>query len=97
MSDKSEKAAALVSREQEKRRATADYLRLRTAEQEKTTRLRALRLAKEAADRAATDESAAEKITAKRPSPKLREASLANPQVDKTEFANPSHRGLKHA
>jgi len=55
MSDKSARVAALLAREQEKGRAMSDYLQLRKAEQEKTTRLRALRLAKKAADRAAAD------------------------------------------
>jgi len=50
MGDKSSRTAALRFREQEKRRATSDYRRRQEAEQEKTERLRALRLAKEAAD-----------------------------------------------
>jgi len=70
MSDRSSKAAVHLSRTQEKQRAMADYARLRKAEQEKTARLRALRLAKEAADRGAADEAAAAKAAAKKPRPK---------------------------
>ena len=41
--------------------ATADYKAAHAAERAKTERLRALRLAKEAADRAAAEQAAAEK------------------------------------
>jgi hypothetical protein len=97
MSDKSLKAATLLLREQEKRRATSDYLRLREAEQEKTTRLRALRLAKEAADRAAADEAATAKTATKNPGSKHREGGAGDRQINKTKGANLSDRGLKHA
>lgn len=56
--ERSSKAAALLSREEDRQQAMSDYMRRQKAEQEKTTRLRALRLAKEAADRAAADEAA---------------------------------------
>ena len=75
MSDGSSKAAAHLARTQEYQRATSDYARLRKAEQEKTVRLRALRLAKEAADREAADEAAAAKAAAKKPTSKRRKAS----------------------
>lgn len=96
MSDGSSKAAIRLSRKQEQERATSDYARLRKAEQEKTTRLRALRLAKEVADRGAADEAAAAKVAAKKPAPKNRTAVAANLTIDKTDDTNTSGRGLKH-
>lgn len=82
MSDASSKAAIYLSRKQEEDRARSDYRRLREAEQEKTVRLRALRLAKEAADRGAADEAAAAKAAAKKPSSKRRKAVAAPPPID---------------
>jgi hypothetical protein len=70
MSDGSAKAAIHLSRKQDEERARSDYARLRKAEQEKTVRLRALRLAKEAADRGAADRAAAAKDAVKRLGPK---------------------------
>jgi len=78
MSDSSSKAAIYLSRKQEEDRARSDYRRLREAEQEKTVRLRALRLAKEAADR----EAAAAKAAAKKPASKRRKAVAARPPID---------------
>ena len=85
MSDGSSKAAAHLARTQEYQRATSDYERLRKAEQEKTVRLRALRLAKEAADRGAADEAAAAKAAAKKkPASRRRRAVAARLPIDKT-------------
>jgi hypothetical protein len=75
MGNGSSKAAVHLSRTQEYQQATSDYARLRKAEQEKTVRLRALRLTKEAADREAADEAAAAKAAAKKPTSKRRKAS----------------------
>jgi len=61
MSDKSSRAAALLFQAQEKRRATFDYQQRQEDEQAKTARLRALRLAKETAGRAAAAEATAAK------------------------------------
>lgn len=96
MSDGSSKAAVHLSRTQEYQRATSDYARLRKAEQEKTVRLRALRLAKEAADREAADEAAAAKVAAKKPASKRRKAVAAHLPIDKTQDRKTSDRGLKH-
>ncbi len=95
MSDGSSKAAAHLARTQEYQRATSDYARLRKAEQEKTVRLRALRLAKEAADRGAADEAAAAKVDAKKPASKHRKAVAAHLPIDKTQDTKTSDRGLK--
>jgi hypothetical protein len=59
-------------RKQEQERARFDYARQQKAEQEKTARLRALRLAKEAADRKTVDQAAAAKATIKEPAPQTR-------------------------
>jgi hypothetical protein len=82
MSDGSSKAAIHLSRKQEQERARSDYARLRKAEQEKTVRLRALRLAKEAADRRTEDEAAAAKAAAKKPASKRRKAGAARLPID---------------
>lgn len=95
MSDGSSKAAAHLTRTQEYQRATSDYARLRKAEQEKTARLRALRLAKEAADRRAADEAAAANAAAKKPASKHRKAVAAHLPIDKTQDTKTSDRGLK--
>ena len=88
MGNGSSKAAVQLSRTQDYQRATSDYARLRKAEQEKTVRLRALRLAKEAADREAADEAADEaaaaKVAAKKPASKRRKAVAARLPIDKT-------------
>ena len=84
MSDGSSKAAVHLTRAQERQRAMSDYARLQKAEQEKTVRLRALRLAKEAADRGAADEAAAAKAAAKKPASKRRKAVAARMPIDKT-------------
>ena len=96
MSEKSSRAAALLFREQEKRRATADYVRRREAEHEKTQRLRALRLAREAADCAAHDEAMAAKTAPKTPRTRHRQAGADDQQFNKPEDANLSGGGLKH-
>ena len=65
MSTKSSKAAEALFKKQDKQAAMSEYDRRRKAEQEKSARLRALRLAKEAADREAAAQ-AAKKPVAKR-------------------------------
>ena len=97
MRDKSSRAAPLLFQAQEKRRATSDYQRRREAEQEKTARLRALRRAKEAADRAAADEAMAAKIINNKPSSMHCEAGVRDSQFDKTEEKNLLDRELRHA
>ena len=96
MSNASSNAAIHLSRKQEEERAKADYARLREAEQEKTVRLRALRLAKEAADREAADQAAAAKAVAKKPASKRRKAVAAHLPIDYDPDTNTSVRRLKH-
>ena len=59
-SKKSSKAAEALFRKQDKAAAMTDYQQRQLAEDEKTARLKALRLAKEAADREAAEQAAAE-------------------------------------
>lgn len=72
MSTKSFKAAEALFRKQDKEAAMSEYDQQRKAEQEKSARLRALRLAKEAAD-----SEAAAQATTKKPVPKRRETVAA--------------------
>ncbi|MBT5415175.1 MAG: hypothetical protein HOH66_14840 [Rhodospirillaceae bacterium] len=67
MSAKSSKMADAVFRKQDKQAAVTEYQRLKKVEKEKGAKLRALRLAKEAADREAEALAAAEKAAAKKP------------------------------
>ncbi len=77
MSTRSLKAAEALFRKQDKQAAMSEYDRQRMAEQEKSARLRALRLAKEAADREATAQAAAAKATDKKPVAKRRKTAAA--------------------
>ena len=72
MNTKSSKAAEALFRKQDQQAAMSEYDQRRAAELEKSTRLRALRLAKEAADRDAAEQAAAAKATAKKPAAKGR-------------------------
>ncbi|MHA1566293.1 MAG: hypothetical protein ACTSX7_13355 [Alphaproteobacteria bacterium] len=77
MSTKSSKAAEAFFKKQDKQAAMSEYQLRRQAEDEKSARLRVLRLAKEAADREEAAKAEAEKIAkaAKKPAPKRRKAS----------------------
>ncbi len=64
-STRSSKAAEAFFKKQDKQAAMSEYDRQRKAEQEKSARLRALRLAKEAADHDAAAQAAAKKPVTK--------------------------------
>lgn len=82
MSTKSSRMADAVFKKQDKQAAMSDYHRRHKAEQEKGARLRALRLAKQAADREAEAQAAAEaaEAAAKKPAPKRRKKAV--PKAD---------------
>ena len=67
MSTTSSKAAEALFRKQDTQAALSEYEQRRIAEHEKSARLRALRLAKEAVDREAAAQAAASKAVAKKP------------------------------
>ena len=77
MSTKSSKAAEAFFKKQDKQAAMTEYELRRKAEDEKSARLRVLRLAKEAADREEAAKAEAEKLAkaAKKPAAKRRKAS----------------------
>ncbi len=81
MSTRSSKAADALFGKQEKQTAVSEYDQRRKAEKEKTARLRALRLAKEASDREAAAQAAAAKAAAKKPVPKRRETVAAKEAI----------------
>jgi hypothetical protein len=81
MSKRSSQPSRPFFKEQEKKAALSDYEQRRKVELEKTARLRALRLAKEAADREVAAEAAkvaAEKAAAKKPTTKRRKPAVAS-------------------
>lgn len=65
MSDKSSIEAARLLRKQDAQAAVSEYALLQKATQNKIARLRAMRIAKEAADRAAADEAVVAKTITK--------------------------------
>ena len=73
MTSRSSKAAEAFFKKQEKEAAMTEYQEQQKAELEKSARLRALRLAKEAADREAAAKAAAEK----KPAAKRRKKAAA--------------------
>ena len=73
MTSRSSKAAEAFFKKQDKQAAMTEYQLQQQAELEKSARLRALRLAKEAADREAAAKAAAEK----KPAPKRRKKAAA--------------------
>jgi hypothetical protein len=77
MNTKSSKAAEALFRKQDKQATVSEYDQRRNAELEKSARLRALRLAKEAADRDAAAQAAAAKAAAKKPVAKGRKTVAA--------------------
>lgn len=77
MSKRFSKAAEALFRKQDKQAAMSEYEQRLNAEQEKSARLRALRLAKEAADCQAAAQAAATKLAAKKPAAKRRETVAA--------------------
>ncbi len=77
MNTKSSKAAEALFRKQDKQAALSENDQRRNAEQEKSARLRALRLAKEAADRDAAAQAAAAKAATKKPVAKGRKTVAA--------------------
>lgn len=77
MSTKSSKAAQALIRKQDEQAAMIEYAQQRSAEREKSARLRALRLAKEAADCEAAAQAAITKATAKKPVAKRRKTVVA--------------------
>ncbi len=81
MSTSSSKAAEALFKKQDKQAAMSEYDQRRNAEQKKSARLRALRLAKEAADREAAAQAAATKAAAKKPGAKRRKTVAATDAV----------------
>jgi hypothetical protein len=77
MNTKSSKAAEALFRKQDKQATLSENDQRRNAEQEKSARLRALRLAKEAADRDAAAQAAAAKAATKKPVAKGRKTVAA--------------------
>jgi hypothetical protein len=77
MNTSSSKAAEALFRKQDQKAAMSEYEQRRIAEHEKSVRLRALRLAKEAADREAAAQAAASKAVAKKPVAKRRKKVAA--------------------
>ncbi len=77
MNTRFSKAAEALFRKQDKQAALFEYDQQRIAEQEKSARLRALRLAKEAADRKAAAQAPATKAAAKKPVDKRRKTVAA--------------------
>ena len=77
MNTKSSKAAEALFRKQDKQATLSENDQRRNAEQEKSARLRALRLAKEAADRDAAAQAAAAKAATKKPGAKGRKTVAA--------------------
>ena len=73
MTSRSSKAAEAFFKKQDKQAAMTEYQLQQQAELEKSARLRALRLAKEAADREAAAKAAAEK----KPATKRRKKAAA--------------------
>lgn len=78
-----ERFARLKQRGEEARTAYADLEKLQQAEAAKTERLRALRLAKEAADTAAATRAAAAKAAASRAAAERKAAARAKPAKGK--------------
>ncbi len=80
MSTKSSKAAEAFFKKQDKQAAMTEYELRRKAEDEKSARLRVLRLAKEAADREAAAQAEAEKAAkpVKKPAAKRRKKVAAD-------------------
>jgi hypothetical protein len=70
MNTKYSRVAEALFRKQDEQAAMSEYDQRRNAEQEKSARLRALRLAKEAADCEAAAQAAATKSAAKKPAAK---------------------------
>ncbi len=81
MNTKSSKAAEAIFRKEDKQAAMSEHDNRRKAEQEKTARLRALRLAKEAADREAAAQAAAAKAAAEKPLAKRRKIAATKDAV----------------
>ncbi len=81
MTTKSSKAAEALFKKQDKQAAMTEYQQRRKAEDEKSARLRVLRLAKEAADREAAVQAEAAKAAAKKPAAKRRKKVAANDAV----------------
>ncbi len=78
MSTKSSKAADAFFKKQDKQAALTEYQQRRKAEDEKSSRLKALRLAKEAEDRVEAEAAEAAKAAAKKPAAKRKTAAKAN-------------------
>ena len=80
MSTKASKAAEAFFKQKDKQAAMSEYELRRKAEDEKSARLRVLRLAKEAADREEAAKAEAEKAakTAKKPATKRRKTTAAS-------------------
>ena len=77
MNTKYSKAAEALFRKQDMQAALSDYEQRRIADHEKSARLRALRLAKEAVDCEAAAQAAASKAVAKKPVAKRRKKVAA--------------------
>ena len=81
MSMRSSKVAEALFRKEDKQAAMSAYDQRRKAEKEKSARLRALRLAKEATDREAAAQAATVKAAAKKPVRKRRDTVAAKEAV----------------
>jgi hypothetical protein len=77
MAGRSTRAADAVFKKQDKEAAVSEYHRQQKIEKEKGARLRALRLAKQAADQEAATLAEAEKAAAKKPVVKRRKKAAA--------------------
>ena len=89
MSMKSARAAEALFRKQDQQAALSEYEQRRNAEQAKSAKLRALRLAKEAADKeaAAAISAAARKIVARKTASKKTATKKPAAKVRKTSAA----------
>ena len=81
MRTSSSKVAEALFRKEDKQAAMSEYDQQQEAEKEKSARLRALRLAKKAADREAAAQAATVKAAAKKPVPKRRKTVAAKQAV----------------
>jgi hypothetical protein len=97
MSAKSSKMADAVFRKQDKQAAVTEYHRLQKVEKEKGARLRALRLAKQAADQEAASLAEAEKAAKKKPAVKRRKKATAPAEAGKATAKKPAAKPRKKA
>ena len=100
MDTKSSRAAEALFRKKDQEAAMSEYDQRRNAEQEKTAKLRALRLAKEAADSEAAEQAAAAKAAAKKPAakkPAAKKSAAKKPAAKKPAAKARRTATAKHA